>query len=99
MHNNTNNSNSISQPVVQNKLLSCKKNLAALVTNNKKYNSVRNKLLTILEEPDVQPTTGYLDTAASSHFITSTCPGKPIVYKPMQVGCTNTTTMDSIATK
>ena len=99
MYNSTKNSNSISQPVVQSKFPSCKKNLATLVTNNEKYNSVRNKLLTILEEPDIQPATGYLDTAASSHFITTTCPGKPIVHKLMQVGCANTTTMDSIAKK
>ena len=69
------------------------------MANNEKYNSVRNKLLAKLEEPDAQPATGFLDTAASSHFITTTCPGKPIERKLMWVGCANTMKMDSIATK
>ena len=95
----TNNSNNISQPVVQSKLPLCKKNLAALVTNNENHNNFQNKLQTILEEPDIQPKEGYLDKAESSHFITTTCPGKTVTHKPMQVSCENITTMDSIATK
>ena len=102
-YNSSNNNNNIGQPVVQSKLPLCKRNLATLVMSNEKYNSVpkKKKLLTILEEPDVheEPTTGYLDTAAPSHFITTICPGKTIEHKPMYVGCANIMTMDSITTK
>ena len=41
MYNSTNNNNNISQQVVQSKFPSCKRNLAALVTSNIKYNSVQ----------------------------------------------------------
>ena len=75
-----------------------KKKLTALVTNNEMHNNWK-KLLQILGVPGIQTEEGYLDTAATSHFITTTCPGKPVAHKPMQVCCTNTTTMDSTATK
>ena len=82
--------------------LRVKKKLAKIVTRNDQYNSVRKRLLTMLEEPKHTPekeTVGKLDSGATSHFINKNCPGKPVEHKPMTVGCANTTTMESIATE
>ena len=56
----------------------------------------------MLEEPEPtteKETVGKLDSGATSHFINKDCPGKTVEHKPMTVGCANTTTMESIATK
>ena len=96
------NNNNNNKKVVPYILPLCKENLAKIVARNDQYNSVRKQLLTILEE--LEPTTkketvGKLDSGTTSHFINKECPGKTVQHKLMTVGCANTTTIESIATK
>ena len=63
---------------------------------------VLKKLLILLEEPEPstnKKTEGHLDSGTTSQFITKACSNKTIEHKSMKVGCTNTTTMNSIVTK